>query len=538
MRSANNFPRRDLAQRLAEAEATIEALLSGQIDAVVDSKSKTPVLLSKAQEALRESEERYRRIVETSNEGICSIDARSKITLVNRRLAELLGYAVEQTVGMSLYELMPAENAASAARRLDRAAHGASEESEVKLLRKDGTELWTFFKTTPIRDNDGRFVGTLAMITDRTRHHQDEEALRKSEEQYRQIVEATSDGIIKIDGKESIVFVNRRYAEMLGYEPREMIGMSLYDVMSDEARASAATDSMLQVRAAIDTTLRHKDGRGIAVNIAVTRLVDGEGHVVGHLGMVRDVTERKKLQSQLMVSDRMASVGTLAAGVAHEINNPLAAVVANLEYISESLDRTGGTERSDAWLLAESRSRSMTRVTRPSGCASSCAISRCSRARPPTRRTTPVDVETRPRVVAAHGVERDPPSRAAGADYGRVPFVGGNEARLGQVFLNLIVNAAQAMPEGRAEHNEIRVSTPRRRRARHRRGGRHRARHSARDHRRASSIPSSRPSRSAWAPGSVSPICQRIVTRYGGRAHRREQGGRGQHLHRRACPAP
>ena len=76
--------------------------------------------------------------------------------------------------------------------------------------------------------------------------------------------------------------------------------------------------------------------------------------------MVRDVTEQKKLQSQLMVSDRMASVGTLAAGVAHEINNPLAAVIANLDYITESLrlmisgDSAGvSPTRSDAWLLEE-----------------------------------------------------------------------------------------------------------------------------------------------------------------------------------------
>ena len=76
----------DIARLLSEAEAVIEALLSGQIDAVFDSKTRTPVLLSKAQDALRESEERYRRIVETSNEGVWTVDTKSTTTFVNRRL--------------------------------------------------------------------------------------------------------------------------------------------------------------------------------------------------------------------------------------------------------------------------------------------------------------------------------------------------------------------------------------------------------------------------------------------------------------------
>ena len=90
MNAAEALRMRGLAQKLAEAQATIEALVSGQIDAVVDPKSKTPVLLSKAQDALRESEERYRGIVETTNEGICTVDGESKITFVNQPLAEML----------------------------------------------------------------------------------------------------------------------------------------------------------------------------------------------------------------------------------------------------------------------------------------------------------------------------------------------------------------------------------------------------------------------------------------------------------------
>jgi len=334
--------RRGLAQRLSEAQATIDALLSGQIDAVVDSKTATPVLLSKAQDALRQSEE-----------------------------------------------------------------------------------------------------------------------------QHRQIVEATTDGIMKVDAFEKIVFVNGRLAEMLGYEPRQMIGMGVSTFMTASARAIMADPFARPAgQDTLDTVLCHKSGTAISVNIAASPLVDGEGRRFGTLGMVRDVTERDKLQSQLMVSDRMASVGTLAAGVAHEINNPLAAVIGNLDYIAEILGsavRDSSTSaspgKSDAWLLdaikgpindareAAARVRLIVRDLK--------IFSRSPIDEPKCRVDVQAVMESSLRMAWNEVRHR---ARLVKL-YGVVPKVEANEGRLGQVFLNLIVNAAQALPEGHAEQNEIRVST-------------------------------------------------------------------------------
>jgi PAS domain S-box-containing protein len=456
-----------IARRLSEAEEVIDALLSGQIDAVVDSKSRTPVLLSKAQDALRESEERYRRIVETSNEGICTIDTESKITFVNRRLAEMLGYGSDEMLGASLLQFSPDAIRARAAMRVERWRQGISEEHEAAFVRKDGSELWALLKTSPIRDTDGLNVGTLAMMTDRTLHKEAEEALRKSEEQYRQIVEAATDGILKIDDAARIVFVNRRFAEMLGYEPREMVGMSVFALMSAEARAVAAPALADRSRPkdALDTTFRRKDGTDLSVNLLSTSVVDGEGQHVGNLVVVRDVTERNKLQSQLMVSDRMASVGTLAAGVAHEINNPLAAVIGNLEFITDGLERMSASDsapassgRNDALQkeIKESLADAREAAQRVRFIVGDLKIfSRAPHDEPRGAVDVKMIMESSLRMAwneirhRAHVVK----------SYDPVPCVEGNQARLGQVFLNLLVNAAQALQEGQAEHNEVRVST-------------------------------------------------------------------------------
>ena len=344
-------PTRDLAQRLVEAEATIEALLSGQIDAVVDSKTKTPVLLSAAQDALRESEERYRRIVETANEGIWTIDSDAKITFVNHRLAEMLGYRAAEMVGKPFVDFISDSAREPATLRIERSRQGISEETEVRLERNDGSELWVLLRTSSIRDADGRHIGTLAMMTDRTRHREAEESLRK-------------------------------------------------------------------------------------------------------------------MQSQLMVSDRMASVGTLAAGVAHEINNPLAAVIANLDYVSDSLARmVAGDPASrregggDAWILEEVKSPlddAREAAERVRFIVRDLKIFSRSPSEEP-RRTVEVKAIMESSLRMAWNEIRHRARLVK--SYGEVPGVKANEARLGQVFLNLVVNAAQAMPEGRAENNEIHVTT-------------------------------------------------------------------------------
>ena len=211
---------------------------------------------------------------------------------------------------------------------------------------------------------------------------------------------------------------------------------------------------------------RTRDGRDLTVASRWTLVRDAAGHPKAILSIDADITGKKALETQLMVSDRMASVGTLAAGVAHEINNPLAAVMGNLDYIADSLGRMSSDEMAsmtpgtrDAWIRDEIK------------VPLDDAVEAAQRVRFIVRDLkifshSPNDVERGPLNVEtimesslrmawneirhrANLVKR----------YGRVPEVEGNEARLGQVFLNLVVNAAQSLPTGQAEQNEIGVTT-------------------------------------------------------------------------------
>jgi PAS domain S-box-containing protein len=179
-----------------------------------------------------------------------------------------------------------------------------------------------------------------------------------------------------------------------------------------------------------------------------------DGRITGAVVVARDITERKQTEAQLIVSDRMASVGSLAAGVAHEINNPLASVAANLALITLELEAMARLAPVPRDLLDEVRDArdSAERVR---------LIARDLKifSRGDEAKRGPVDVElvleSTLRMASNELRHRARVTR----DYGRVPPVQANASRLGQVFLNLIINAAQAIPEGDQARNEVRVAT-------------------------------------------------------------------------------
>jgi signal transduction histidine kinase len=256
--------------------------------------------------------------------------------------------------------------------------------------------------------------------------------------------------------------------------------------------------------------------------------------------------DRKKMREQLQISERMASVGTLAAGVAHEINNPLAILTANLELMSEQLAALaagqGPVAAGDGSMdTTPSRLAKMAQPLRD-------ALEAAERVRLIVRDLkvfSRTDAEERRGPVDIHAVLESSIRLASNEirhrarlvkDYGELPPVEANEARLGQVFLNLIVNAAQAIPEGHAETNEIRIVTQ--------------ANASGRVvveiHDTGAGIPPAVTSRIFDAFFTTKPvglgtglglaICHRIVTSYGGEISVESQVGKGS-VFRIALPA-
>jgi PAS domain S-box-containing protein len=195
-----------------------------------------------------------------------------------------------------------------------------------------------------------------------------------------------------------------------------------------------------------DGTIRSVTSNGRA-------LADGAGKVHRVIGTVEDITDRNEMLARLVFSDRMVSVGTLAAGVAHEINNPLAFISANLDTIAQELRRLRGE---GGWAevegMTEEAREGVERIRQVVR-----GLMTFSRADEDHR--VPLDCEA-VLDLALNITNGEVRHRARVVkEYGGVPFVDANEARLGQVFINLLVNATEAIPEGQADSHEIRLTT-------------------------------------------------------------------------------
>jgi len=269
-----------------------------------------------------------------------------------------------------------------------------------------------------------------------------------------------------LDGR--IVLWNKGAERTYGWTSDEVVGRKAAGwLYKDPAEFEIAQEELL-VKGEWQGEIikRTRDGRDLTVASRWTLVRDAAGNPKAILAIDADITGKKTLETQLMVSDRMASVGTLAAGVAHEINNPLAAVMANLDYIAESLGRMTEADVGSmspgmrgAWIQDEIKTPLDDAVEAAQRVRFIVRDLKIFSRSPNDAERGPVNVETIMESSLRMAWNEIRHRAKLIKRYGGVPEVDGNEARLGQVFLNLVVNAAQSLPPGQTEHNEIRITT-------------------------------------------------------------------------------
>ncbi|MBW2460272.1 MAG: PAS domain S-box protein [Deltaproteobacteria bacterium] len=270
-------------------------------------------------------------------------------------------------------------------------------------------------------------------------------------------VDRLPDGVSFQDGRR-VVYANSAMLEILGRDASEVIGHSVFEFIhpddhGDTEERLALKDDYPDER--VDVRIRRPDGSTVITTLQRGQWVDFEGRRV-RLTVCRDVTEARRMQAQLMQSDRMASLGTLAAGVAHEINNPLAWLHNAALALDRDIGRLSSEEpptRDEVERMRESVSAALEGTSRVRMIVQDLRTF----SRPDDESVESVDVRDVLR-GAIRVSSKELSSRAeVREDYGDVPRVIGNSARLGQVFLNLILNAAQAVDQGATDKSEVGV---------------------------------------------------------------------------------
>jgi PAS domain S-box-containing protein len=292
------------------------------------------------------------------------------------------------------------------------------------------------------------------------------------EEQVRELraaLEDAAEGISRVDTDGRVISVNRAFSRLTGYEAAEIVGRSWETTVSAADRPLVRADLQnAKEKVERDVHGARKDGTPFDMQLSVVPIIDLQSSrpgPKGHYFFIRDLTDRRRMENQLIFAGRMAAVGTLAAGVAHEINNPLAYIVANIDFVRQQI-----TTYASRVNRQSSGSGDMGRSLDEAGEALAEARQGAERVRNIVRdlRVFARGDEDQSGPVALRRVLDSSINIAWNEirhrarlvkDYGDPPMVESNESRLGQVFLNLLLNAAHAIPEGETERNEIRVST-------------------------------------------------------------------------------
>ncbi len=283
----------------------------------------------------------------------------------------------------------------------------------------------------------------------------------------RSVLESLGDGVGVVDGDGRLILSNSAARDIvgLGLRPTNSMDSSIkIGLFESDTLTPMPFDRLPLVRAmrgeaidGVELFARHENApEGIWLSATGRPWRDDQGVSRGGVVVFRDVTREKAAQSQLMVSDRMASVGMLAAGVAHEINNPLACVLANLDLSLRQLaERADAGDAGDVQALREMLDDSRVAADRVRQIVRDLKIF----SRHEETRTGAVDIQKVIESSVRMAWNEIRHRARLVKDYGNVAPAEGSESRLGQVFLNLIVNAAQAVPEGNAEGHTIRIVT-------------------------------------------------------------------------------
>lgn len=365
-------------------------------------------------------------------------------------------------------------------------ADAAAFDLSFRILRPDREVRWMRAIGEPLLDASGtirKLFGTAQDITD-LRLAQD--SLREREDLLSRITNNMLDMVSLSDLEGRFTYVSPSHRQ-LGHEPEALLGLHVWEFIHDDdkARVLRTLDAAMRALEPRREEFRYRraDGTYAWIETVGQALRDGLGEATGMIFSTRDITARKEIEAQLAQSDRLSSMGMLAAGVAHEINNPLSYVLYNLESLSSELPRLLDAVRSLHAQVADrfgaepgdGAMREAAAALHPAVLNDVLerfreALSGTHRIRDIARglgtfsrveadELAPVNLKYVIETALAMCFNEIKYRACVVKDYGNVPPVIASEGRLSQVFLNLLVNAAHAIDEGNVEGNEIRVRT-------------------------------------------------------------------------------
>ncbi len=425
----------------------------------------------------------FRDLAETIREAMYVTEVPSmQLSYVNPAFVRLFGVTLEQMNSAPQYwrQFVHPDDLSEVAKFQSQLEQGVPH-PPYRIRVATGNWRWVQLRQFPRLDQNGALVRMVGLVEDINESHEREAYSRQLDLTLRRIIEVLPVGILAYR-RDKPIFANSVAGGQLGVPVDELLDIPIHEIIETFFRADERKQGIARLRKAqagrdlppIERHLRSRTGAESVVEMQ-TITVELEG-APAQVTVVRDLTEQRRMEAQVAQADRMAALGRIAAGVAHELNNPLSYVLGNLEVAREELPNlleecrllhgkiAHDPELAPRVARLSERLVELTSVVRDAseGADRVRAIMRdlksFSRSDADDRRE-PVDVN-RPLDAAVRMAWREIQPRARLVqDRQPVPVVLGVEGRLCQVFLNLLVNAAEALPEGESHAHEVRIQT-------------------------------------------------------------------------------
>jgi PAS domain S-box-containing protein len=258
------------------------------------------------QNRLRKSEENYRQLLNTIQEGIWVIDKDAVTTFVNPRMAEILGYTAEEMIGMHLYTFMDEQGKRLVDDNIERRKQGIKEQHEFEFIRKNGDRIYTRLETGPIFDEAGQYAGSIAAVSDITESKHAELRLHASEQLFRTLAENSPDVIVRYDQEGRRIYVNPEFERVNHISAQEILGKKPVELSTELApMADFFTENLMAAMAAGTVTKVDlswvKEGKSICWFVRVVPEFDATGTVVSALTIWSDISERKQIEDDIRI---------------------------------------------------------------------------------------------------------------------------------------------------------------------------------------------------------------------------------------------
>jgi PAS domain S-box-containing protein len=418
----------------AYTERDLEFLASvgGQIALAIERKQ--------TEDALRKQQEEQQIIFNSAPYMIWYKDRENRILRANKTAAESMGLSVAEVEGRSVYELYPEEADRYHQDDLEVIRSGKPKLKIIEPYRvASGQKRWVTTDKIPYRDQEGNIIGVIVFATDITEQQRAEEALRRSEGNYRSLVQNAPYGIYRVTADGKLLDVNPALVEMLGYSSEaELLAANLdRDVFCDPAEADRLREQDSGRLEGAEVTWKRKDGTLITVRLSGQPVRDASGTEVCYERIAENVTQQRALELQLRQAQKMEAVGRLAGGVAHDFNNLLMVIKGHTELLlergcvdewqSRKVEQIQRSAERAATLTRQLLAFSRMQVLQPKVIDLNAVVMEMGKLLPPL---IGEDIEL--------AILTDPRLGRAKADPGQIE----------QVIMNLAVNARDAMPQG------------------------------------------------------------------------------------------